>query len=52
MRVLEVRRRIALEREHAVPVEHVVLDAICRQVGVLQRADSDHPADLDLLVVG
>ena len=38
--------------EHPIPVEDVVLDPIGRQVGVLQRADADHAADVDLLVVG
>ena len=52
VRVLQVRRRVALERQHPIPVEHVVLDPIGRQVGVLQRADADHPADVDLLVGG
>ncbi len=33
--------RFALEREHPVPVEDVVLDAIAREVGVLHRADAD-----------
>ena len=31
---------VALEGEHAIPVEDVVLDPIGRQVGVLQRADA------------
>ena len=47
MRVLQVRRGVAFERQHPIPVEDVVLDPIGRQVGVLQRADADHPADLD-----
>ena len=39
--VLQVGRRVAVERQHPVPVEDVVLDAVGRQVGVLHRADAD-----------
>ena len=45
VRVLQVRRGVALEREHAVPVEDVVLDAVAREVGVLHRADADRARD-------
>ena len=39
--VLQVGRRVAVERQHPVPVEHVVADPVRGQVGVLQRADAD-----------
>ena len=42
MRVLQVRAGVALEGEHPVPVEHVVLNAFGGQVGVLQGSDTDH----------
>ena len=49
--VLQVRGRVAVEGQHAVPVEHVVLDPVRRQVGVLHGADTDHAAD-GLLLIG
>jgi len=39
--VLQVWRCVAIESQHAVPVEDVVLDTIGRQVRVLHRADTD-----------
>ena len=45
VRVLQVRAGVAVEREHAVEVERVVLDPFARQVGVLHRADADGARD-------
>ncbi len=39
--VLQVRRGVAVEGEHAGPVEDVVLDAVAAELGVLQGADAD-----------
>ena len=43
--VLQVGRGVAVEGQHPVPVEDVVLDAVGRQVGVLDGADADRPGD-------
>ena len=45
MRVLQVGARVALEGEHAVPVEDVVAGPLGRQVGVLDRADAEGVGD-------
>src|SRR5690606_38102995 len=52
VRVLQVRCRVAVEREHAVPVDHIVSDALAREVGVLERADADDVRDATLLLLG
>ena len=41
LRVLQVRTRAPLGREHAVPVEHIVFDAVVREIRVLHCADAD-----------
>ena len=38
MRILQIRRRVAIKREHALPIKHVILNPIRRQVGVFNRA--------------
>ena len=40
VRILQIWRRIAIKREHALPIKDVILDPICRQVGVFNRADA------------
>ena len=51
MRVLQVGRSEAVEREHAIPAEDVVADAIAREVGELDRADADGARDRRALVL-
>ena len=48
--VLQVGARVAVEGQHALPVEDVVLDAIGREVGVLDGADADGSGDRGSLV--
>ena len=43
--VLQVRRGVAVEGEHRVPIEHVVAGAVLRQIGVLHRADAHRMGD-------
>jgi hypothetical protein len=50
MCILHITCGVALERDHALDVEDVVLDAIAREVGVLDRADADGAGDAVLLV--
>src|SRR5882672_7349415 len=45
VRVLQIRPGVALGREHPLPVEHVVLDAVVREVGVLYGADADRGSE-------
>ena len=45
VRVLQVGPGVALEGQHAVPVEDVVARALGRQVGVLDRADAERVGD-------
>ena len=39
--VLQVGRGVALQREHAVPGEHIVGEAVLREFGEFHRADAD-----------
>jgi len=50
--VEQVRRGVADECEHGVPVEHVVALSVAGDVGVLDRADADDASDLTSLVSG
>ena len=43
MGVLQVRGRVAVEGEHPLPIEDVVLGSLGREVGVLHRTDADDP---------
>jgi hypothetical protein len=44
--VLQVGRGVAVEGQHAVPVEDVVADPVRGQVGVLHGADADGTSHL------
>jgi len=52
VRVLRVARAVAVEADHAIDVEDVVLHAIAREIGVLDRADADHPRVSRFAVAG
>ena len=40
--ILHIRRGVAFERQHIIPVEDVVGGAVFRQVGIFNRADTHH----------
>src|ERR1035441_4426355 len=44
--VLQVRGRVAVQREQSVPTEHVIALPVWQQVGVLDRGDAHHARDL------
>jgi hypothetical protein len=44
--VLQVGSRVALECQHPIPFEDVVLDPIGREIGVLDRPDADDACDV------
>ena len=50
--VEQVRRGVADECEHGVPVEHVVALSVAGEVGVLDRADADNAGDVAPLLLG
>ena len=52
MGVLQIRRSVAIERQHAIPVEHVVTHAISGEIGVLHRADADLTGDRQSILDG
>lgn len=52
VRVLQVRRGVAVQREHLVPTEHVIALAVGEQVGVFDRAEADNARDLPALRLG
>ena len=43
--ILQIRRGVAFEREHVVPVEHIIAGAVFAQIGVFHRADAHSLAD-------
>ena len=43
--VLQIRRGVAVERQHLVPTEHVIALAVRQQVGVFHRAQADDARD-------
>ena len=43
--VLQIRRGVALQRQHFVPAENVIALAVRQQVGVFHRAQADDPGD-------
>ena len=47
--VLKVRSGVAVEGQHAIPVEHVVLDPVGGQIGVLHGANADGACDCGTL---
>ena len=44
--ILQVRRSVAIERQHAVPVEDVVLNAIGGKVGIFHCTDANHASNV------
>ena len=52
VRVLQVGRGVAVERQHAFPVEDVVAHPIGREIGVFHGTDAEHAGDGSLGVVG
>src|SRR5262249_54750825 len=48
--VLNVRRRVAIHRQHLVPVEDIIARPILGQVGVLYRSQTDNFGDLLFLL--
>ena len=50
--VLQVGRGVAVEGQHPVPVEDVVLDPVSRQLGVLQRTQTYRRTESAHIVVG
>ena len=43
--ILQIRRGVALQREHFVPTENVIALAVRQQVGVFHRAEADDAGD-------
>ncbi len=41
IRILHIRRRVAVHRQHFVVAEFAIAGAILRQIGILQRPDAD-----------
>ena len=52
VRVLQVRRGVAVEREHRVPIENVVARPVFRQICVLHCADADGARDVAAFALG
>src|SRR4051795_1499181 len=48
IRVLQIRRGVALQREHLVPRKNVIGHSILHEIGVFHRADSDNPRNVNL----
>ena len=49
IRILQIRRGIALQREHLGPTENVIALAVRQQVGVFHRAEADDAGDFAAL---
>src|SRR5690348_11856340 len=47
--VLQIRRRVALQREHLVPAENIITLPVRQQVGVFYRAEADDARDFAAL---
>ena len=45
MGILQIWGRVAVKRQHALPVEHIIFHAITGEVGILDCPDADHPRD-------
>ena len=43
--VLQIRRGVAVQRQHLVPTENVIALAVRQQVGVFHRAEADDAGD-------
>ncbi len=50
--VLQIRRGVALERQHLVPTEDVIALAILGEVGVFDGAEADDPRDFEARFFG